>query len=73
MSLLQEWRDYAYSQEMQTSKKGQMFWAGYFNLEKGIYEQLLAEPEVVVSGTVEELSKKYDLELMYMIDRKSVV
>ncbi|HHU71197.1 MAG TPA: SEC-C domain-containing protein, partial [Clostridiales bacterium] len=35
MSLLQEWRDYAYAYDMQ-SQSGQMFWANYFNLEKGV-------------------------------------
>ena len=47
MSLLAQWRQFAYGQEANT-KKGQMFWATYFNIEKGIYEQqtlmkLLAE------------------------------
>ena len=60
MSLLQEWRDYAYSQEMSQGEKAQMFWANYFQLEQGIYEQLLAQPDVVVEGTVEELAKKYE-------------
>ena len=54
MALLQEWRDYAYGEEMQTSKEGEKFWQNYFTLEKGIYEQLLADPTQVVEGTVEE-------------------
>ena len=66
MSLLQEWRDYAYSKDT-NQREGQLFWANYFNLEKGIYEQLLADPNTVVEGTVEELAKKYDLELSYMV------
>ena len=49
-SLLKQWRDLAYGQEMQ-GKKGQLFWANYFELEKGIYKQLLAEPKNVVKGT----------------------
>lgn len=67
MSLLQEWRDYAYSQEMSQGEKAQMFWANYFQLEQGIYEKLLAEPEQVVEGTVEELAKKYDVALSMMV------
>ena len=44
MALLQDWRDYAYSEEMQNSKDGEKFWQNYFTLEKGIYEQLLSNP-----------------------------
>lgn len=65
MSLLQEWRDFAYGQDMNT-QKGQMFWAAYFELEKGIYEKLLAEKEVV-KGTVEALADKYDTSVNYMV------
>ena len=65
-SLLKQWRDLAYGQEMQ-GKKGQLFWANYFQLEKGIYEQLLAEPDTVVTGTVSELAEKYELDLMHMV------
>lgn len=66
MSLLTDWRDYAYNLDT-TKKEGQLYWAAYFNLEKGIYEKILAEPETVVSGTVEELAAKYDLDLPYMV------
>ena len=37
MALLQEWRDYAYAEDMQNSKKGEELWSKYFELEKGIY------------------------------------
>ena len=67
MSLLQEWRDYAYSEEMQNSKEGQQFWQNYFSLEKGIYEQLLSNVSDVVEGTVEELADKYDVPLSMMV------
>lgn len=66
MSLLTEWREYAYS--LDTNKReGQLFWANYFNVEKAVYEQILAEPENVVTGTVEELAKKYDMKLSLMV------
>ena len=55
MALLQEWRDYAYSEEMQNSKEGQKLWENYFALEQGIYEKLLANPAEVVEGTVQEI------------------
>ena len=50
MALLKEWRDYAYSEEMQNSKKGEELWNNYFQLEKGIYEKLLANPDEVPPG-----------------------
>ena len=66
MALLQDWRDVAYSQE--TDKKQlQKFWSDYFLTEKGIYEQLLANPDEAVSGTVKELAEKYEIPLMKMV------
>ena len=66
MSLLQEWRDVAYSQ--QTDKKQlQQFWSDYFLTEKGIYEQLLENPDEEVSGTVKELAEKYNIPVMKMV------
>lgn len=62
MSLLQQWRDHAYNQDM-NSRSGQMFWASYFNVEKEIYKKLLAEPTKVWEGTVAELAKGFDTEL----------
>lgn len=66
MSLLTEWREYAYS--LDTNKRdGQLFWANYFNVEKAVYEQILADPDNVVTGTVEELAQKYDMKLSLMV------
>ena len=65
MALLQEWRDVAYSQE--TDKKQlQQFWSDYFLKEKGVYEQLLSNPDEVVTGTVKELAEKYGLSIQTM-------
>ena len=66
MSLLTQWRENAYNQDMNT-QAGQLFWANYFNLEKGVYEQLLAAPDTVVTGTVKELADKYNLDLSIMV------
>ena len=55
----------AYDQE---ANKGdiQRFWAKYFDIEKGIYEQLLADPDTEVKGTVKELAEKYGQDIMTM-------
>ena len=66
MGLLQEWREYAYGVEL-NSKEGKAIWDKYFEQEKAIYQQLLAAPEEVVSGTVQELADKYGRELNYMV------
>ena len=66
MGLLQEWREYAYGVEL-GSKEGRAIWDKYFEQEKAIYQQLLAAPEEVVSGTVQELADKYGMELNYMV------
>ncbi len=62
MSLLTDWRDYAYSLDTNT-KDGRMFWAMYFNHEKGIYEQILSDPKTEVKGTVKALAEKYNCPL----------
>ena len=49
------------------SKEGKAIWDKYFEQEKAIYQQLLAAPEKVVSGTVQELADKYGMELNYMV------
>lgn len=65
-TLLEQWRNFAYSYDI-NSKNGQMFWMNYFNMEKGVYEQLLSNPDEEVKGTVEELANKYELELKYFV------
>lgn len=66
MSLLENWRDYAYAQDT-NQRAGQLFWANYFNLEKAVYEQLLSDPQTVVSGTVKELAEKYGMDVNHMV------
>ena len=65
MALLKQWRDMAYDEK---ANKGdiQRFWAKYFNIEKGIYEQLLEDPDTEVKGTVRELAEKYGQDIMTM-------
>ena len=64
-TILEQWRSIAYDQQADRNQL-QRFWANYFNIEKGIYEQLLSNPDEVVSGTVKELAEKYDTEVMIM-------
>lgn len=65
MGLLEQWREKAYNQEM-SQRDSNLLWAAYFNVEKGIYEQLLAASETVVEGTVKELAEKYETDIMTM-------
>lgn len=66
MGLLQDWREYAYSVDI-NSKPGKVIWDRYFKDEKAVYEQLLANPSNVVKGTVKELAEKYNMELRHMV------
>lgn len=65
-SLLEQWRGMAYDQR-KTREQLKTLWDAYFEEEKGVYEQLLAEPDVEVKGTVKELAEKYDMDLMTMV------
>ena len=66
MALLKEWQKIAYDEK---KDKGalQRFWANYFNLEKGVYEKLLSDPDTEVKGTVKELAEKYNQEVLTMV------
>ncbi len=66
MSLLQEWRDYAYANDM-NNRSGQLFWANYFNIEKEIYKVLLANADKVWEGSVASLAKEFDTEINYFV------
>jgi hypothetical protein len=66
MSLLENWRDFAYANDT-NSNQGQLFWANYFNIEKEIYQKLLASPDKVWEGTVEKLAKEFNIELKYFV------
>ena len=57
MALLQQWRDTAYSEDMDKNT-AQKFWGTYFELEKNFYAELLENPDEEVKGTVKELAEK---------------
>ena len=65
MALLERWQKIAYN-ENQDQGELQRFWQRYFLLEKGVYEQLLTNPDEVVEGTVKELAEKYNLDILEM-------
>ena len=65
MSLLEQWRETAYSKEMDKAAL-QKFWGTYFQIEKEIYEKLLENPDEEVKGTVKELAEKYGIEVFIM-------
>lgn len=66
MSLLQEWRESAYSLDI-NSKEGKLFWNNYFVIEKGIYEKLLSNLDMVEAGTVKQLAEKYGTTIQIMV------
>jgi hypothetical protein len=64
-TLLNQWRGIAYNE--QTDKNSlQKLWIAYFQKEKEIYQQLLANPDEIVTGTVKELAEKYNVDIMTM-------
>lgn len=60
MSLLTDWRDRAYSLDDRT-QEGKEFWLNYFQLEKGIYEKILANPNKIPTGTVSQLAEMFSV------------
>ena len=65
MALLERWQKMAYNENMDQGEL-QRFWQRYFLLEKGVYEQLLTNPDEAVEGTVKELAEKYNLDILEM-------
>ncbi|MDR1017287.1 MAG: SEC-C domain-containing protein [Lachnospiraceae bacterium] len=65
-TLLEQWRDRAYDEKKDKGSL-QKFWAVYFNIEKEIYISLLKNPDEEVTGTVGELAKKYNQDVLTMV------
>ncbi len=65
MALLDQWKDMAYSENVDRQKL-QALWSKYFQLEKNIYEVLLKNPDEAVHGTVKELAEKFGVDIMTM-------
>ena len=64
MALLEQWQKVAYNEKADRGEL-QRFWQRYFLLEKGVYEQLLTNPDEKVEGTVKELAEK-DTRVKYL-------
>ena len=56
MAILETWRNLAYGDGLDEKKREEL-WTAYFQIEKGIYEQILSDPTQVIEGTVKELSE----------------
>ena len=65
MAILETWRNLAYGEGLD-DKERENFWAGYFTIEKGIYEKILSNPTEVIEGTVKELAETYETEVLIM-------
>ena len=63
MSLMQQWEDMV-SVFNNDAKAQQKFWTDYYLQEKGVYEKLLEEPVEVISGTVQELADKFEMDVV---------
>ena len=62
MTLLENWRNKAYGEGTNDKQKEEL-WKRYFLIEKGIYEQILEEPDKVISCTVAELADRYGTDI----------
>ena len=65
MAILETWRNLAYGEGLDEKQREEL-WTRYFQIEKGIYEQILANPDQVIEGTVKELAEKYETEILIM-------
>lgn len=63
MSLMKQWEDMVsvFNNDVQAQQK---FWTDYYLQEKAIYEKLLENPTEVISGTVQELADKFEMDVV---------
>ena len=64
-TMLENWRGLAYGDGL-AKKQQEELWSRYFQIEKGIYEQILSDPAQVIEGTVKELADKYNTDTLIM-------
>ena len=63
MSLMKQWEDMVsvFNNDAQAQQK---FWTDYYLKEKAIYEKLLENPTEVISGTVQELADRFEMDVV---------
>ena len=63
MSLMKQWEDMVsvFNNDAQAQQK---FWTDYYLQEKAIYEKLLENPTEVISGTVQELADRFEMDVV---------
>ena len=63
MSLMKQWEDMVsvFNNDAQAQQK---FWTDYYLQEKAIYEKLLEHPTEVISGTVQELADRFEMDVV---------
>ena len=63
MSLMQQWEDMVsvFNNDAQAQQK---FWTDYYLQEKAIYEKLLENPAEVITGTVQELADRFEMDVV---------
>jgi len=65
-TLLEQWRSVAYDETTDKQTLSRL-WTEYFEVEKGVYAQILETPDSPVKGTVKELAEKFGITLMHMV------
>jgi hypothetical protein len=64
MSLLETWREEAY--EIEGEENQEKFWQEYFDIEKGIYSEILDNPDEPIKGKVSDLAKRFNTDIMHL-------
>ena len=65
-TLLEEWRLQAYDPNPENKKRSERLWKEYFDVEKGIYKQLLSRKDAPAAGSVKELAERYGTDILTM-------
>lgn len=65
MNPVKEWKALAYDQA-KNKQELEGIWNKYFEVEKGIYARILEHPEEIVSGTLKELSERFNVTPLHM-------
>ena len=62
MNLLEKWRNEAYENE--DEREAKVLWDEYFDVEEGIYSEILDNPSQVIKGKVSDLAEGYKASLL---------